>query len=318
MSFGPDPRRVMPEFGKPRLVPFSSRISHLPWWALVAALLGVLFAWHMATDEQYQKIFGAISAGLVLTIEVTLIAYIAAVTIGLIVALGRVSSNVFLHQISTFYVEIVRGIPTLVLMFYIALAIIPAIIAGIYDLGDKIVVAHLLSTVHQTLSHPMTIDSRITLLTMVGQALLQVSLRDFSEVARVIIALTVAYSAFLAEIFRAGIEAVDRGQIEAARALGMTQWQAMRHIVLRQAVRLVLPPLGNDFISMLKDSSLVSALGVSDITLLGKLYASSTFLVFEPYTVVAYLYLVMTLLLSLIVKWIEASMARERRQNQRT
>src|SRR5207244_1863970 len=142
----------------------------------------------------------------------------------------------------------------------------------------------------------------------------RVRVRDVDNVTRVIIALAIAYSAFIAEIFRAGIESIEIGQMEAARALGMTYWQAMRHIILRQAIRRVLPPLGNDFIAMLKDSSLVSALGVSDITLLGKLYAASTYLTFQTYNVVAFLYLVMTLLLSLVVKGIESRMARERRQ----
>jgi polar amino acid transport system permease protein len=131
---------------------------------------------------------------------------------------------------------------------------------------------------------------------------------------RGIVALTIAYSAFLAEIFRAGIESIEPGQMEAARALGMTYWQAMRHVILRQAVRRVLPPLGNDFIAMLKDSSLVSVLGVLDITRRGTLDQARTFQTLQTYNVVAFMYLAMTLLLSMVVKGLERSMARERRQ----
>ena len=94
--------------------------------------------------------------------------------------------------------------------------------------------------------------------------------------------------------------------MEAARSLGMSGGQAMRYVILPQAVRNVLPPLGNDFIAMLKDSSLVSVLGVQDITQLGKLYSASTFRFFETYNVVAYLYLVMTVGLALVVRQLES------------
>jgi polar amino acid transport system permease protein len=123
----------------------------------------------------------------------------------------------------------------------------------------------------------------------------------------------VCYAAFIAEILRAGIEAVDRGQVEAAKALGLSRWPTFRHIVGPQAVRIVLPPLGNDFVSMIKDSALVSALGVQDITQLGKVYSSGTFKFFETYNVVAFLYLVMTIGLSLLVRLLERRLGRERR-----
>ena len=125
---------------------------------------------------------------------------------------------------------------------------------------------------------------------------------------RAILALTIGYSAFISEIFRAGIESIGRGQMEAARSLGMTYGQAMRHVILPQAIRNVLPPLGNDFIAMLKDSSLVSVLGVQDITQLGKIYSASTFRFFETYNVVAFLYLVMTVGLALLVRGLERRM----------
>src|SRR5258708_23911831 len=101
--------------------------------------------------------------------------------------------------------------------------------------------------------------------------------------------------------------------MEAGRPSGMTYWQAMRLTFLRQAIRQVLPPLGNDFIAMLKDSSLAWVLGIGDISGLGKRYESSTFLTLQTYNVVTYLYLTMTLLLSIGVKWIEQTMARELR-----
>jgi polar amino acid transport system permease protein len=122
---------------------------------------------------------------------------------------------------------------------------------------------------------------------------------------RAVIALSVTYGAFLAEIFRAGIESVGRGQMEAARSQGMSYSQAMRYIILPQAIRNVLPALGNDFISMLKDSSLVSVLAVRDITQVARLHAGSTFQFKEAYLTLAVLYLTMTIFLSFVMKYFE-------------
>jgi polar amino acid transport system permease protein len=132
--------------------------------------------------------------------------------------------------------------------------------------------------------------------------------RDVSNTVRGIVALALAYSAFLAEVFRAGLQSVERAQIEAAQALGLSRWLTFRLVVWPQAVRRVLPVLGNDFIAMVKDSSLVSVLGVSDITQLGKLYASSSFLTVETYNVVAVLYLMLTVTLSLLLRRLERRM----------
>jgi polar amino acid transport system permease protein len=135
-------------------------------------------------------------------------------------------------------------------------------------------------------------------------------IRDFSLLWRAIIALMIGYSAFLSEVFRAGIQAVDKGQIEAAKALGLNGWLRFRLVVFPQAMRTILPPLGNDFIAMVKDSSLVSVLGVSDITQLGKVYASGSFRFFETYSIVAYIYLLMTVSLSLALRKFERRMRR--------
>jgi len=277
-----------------RLSLFPDRVSHWPWWALVAALIGVLFAWLLVSDQTYFGILTRLSNGIIVTIRVTIIAYIAAAIIGLIVALGRVANNVIAYQVATFYVEIIRGVPTLVLLLYIAFVLIPLVIEGLNALGRSMM------------------DNAF--LVGIGEALTTIRTGDVENEFRGIVALTIAYSAFLAEIFRAGIESIEPGQMEAARALGMTYWQAMRHVILRQAVRRVLPPLGNDFIAMLKDSSLVSVLGVLDITRRGTLDQARTFQTLQTYNVVAFMYLTMTLLLSMVVKALERSMARERRQ----
>jgi polar amino acid transport system permease protein len=122
---------------------------------------------------------------------------------------------------------------------------------------------------------------------------------------RAVIALSITYGGFLAEIFRAGILSIGRGQMEAARSQGMNYWQSMRYIILPQAIRNVLPALGNDFISMLKDSSLVSVLAVRDITQIARLYAGRSFEYRETYITLAIMYLTMTVLLSFLLKFIE-------------
>lgn len=137
--------------------------------------------------------------------------------------------------------------------------------------------------------------------------------RNVSVDARGIVALAIIYGAFLAEIFRAGIESIAKGQMEAARSLGMSYRQAMQYIILPQAVRNISPALGNDFIAMLKDSSLMSVLAIRELTQRGRLYAGSTFRFPESYLVLTFCYLAMTLALSLLLRWYEQRMGKEAR-----
>jgi len=259
--------------------------SRLPYWLLVALLLGVLIVWRTLTNDTYTVIFSAVSRGLGLTIYVTLVAYAGALVVGLLIGIARVSKNRILYEAATFYVEIIRGAPMLVLLLYIAFVGAPALVAVVNQLGEL-----------------------LSFLGPVARPLVEFRVRDFDFTTRAILALIIGYSAFLSEIFRAGIESIEHGQIEAAQSLGMSRWQVLRLVVLPQAIRRVLPPLGNDFIAMLKDSSLVSVLGVPDITQMGKVYAASTFLYFETYNIVAFLYLSMTIVLSLGVRWMEHRM----------
>jgi len=124
-------------------------------------------------------------------------------------------------------------------------------------------------------------------------------------VTRGIVGISLGYAAYMAEIFRAGIQAIPRGQVEAARSLGLSGWQTARFVVLPQALRIVIPPLGNEFIAMLKDTSLLSVLSVRDITQRAREFQAATFQVFPPFNTVAVLYIVLTLAASSLVKWIE-------------
>ncbi len=120
-----------------------------------------------------------------------------------------------------------------------------------------------------------------------------------------ITACSVNSGAYVAEIFRAGIQSIDKGQMEAGRSLGMTWTQTMRFIILPQAFKRIIPPLGNEFIAMLKDSSLVSVIGFEELTRRGQLIIARTYGSFEIWLTVAFIYLVMTLTISRLVDYLE-------------
>ena len=266
--------------------------DRLPYWLLAVLLIGVFFVWRIATNETYTTIFLAVSRGIYVTVTVTLVAFTGAVLLGLAVGLARVSKNRVVYEVATFYVEIIRGVPMLVLLLYIAFVVAPGVVFGANWVGMQF---------------------NEWGLSAMGRPLADFKVREFDYATRAVIALIIGYSAFISEIFRAGIESIERGQVEAALSLGMSRWQALRFVVLPQAIRRVLPPLGNDFIAMLKDSSLVSVLGVADITQMGKVYAASTFMYFQTYNIVAFLYLSMTIVLALAVRWLERRMPQHTR-----
>jgi len=268
---------------------FVTRLSRLPWWLLLIALAGVFLFYKITTDELYSIILDRLQQGIGLTLFVTAIAYSLAIFIGLIVGLGRVSKNPILFNLATLYVQIIRGVPILVQIFYVAFVLTPAF----FDLANWI-------------------GTQLSGILGTKNFLPEASTQDVSLLARAVIALTLAYGGFEAETFRAGIESIGKGQMEAARSLGMGYFQAMRYIILPQGIRNILPTLGNDLISMLKDSSLVSALGVRDITQEARLYVSASFRYPETYNTLAFTYLSMTILLSLGVKWMENRLQRGR------
>ena len=126
-------------------------------------------------------------------------------------------------------------------------------------------------------------------------------------------AFTFAYGAYMTEIFRAGIQSIPKGQMEASRSLGMNYIQAMRHIILPQAVRVILPPVSNEFVTLLKDSSLISVLGLEDITRRGREWVGRTFASFDTYMVVALLYLILTVFFTRVSTAIERQLSVEKR-----
>ncbi len=258
------------------------RIASLPYWLIFLLLVGAFLVYQFSTNETYVAVLGRIASGIGVTIFVTLFSYALAILLGLIAGLGRVSKNVVIQNISTLYVQVIRGIPILVQLLYWSFVIVPLAIIPINGFGAWLA--------------PVLGESN---------ALMKLSTREFDFMWRCIIALAFAYGAFEAETFRAGIESIGKGQMEAARSLGMSYMQAMRYIILPQAIRRVLPPLGNDLISMLKDSSLVAVLGVRDMTQEARLYAAASFRYIETFSSLAFMYLALTLVLSAATRWIE-------------
>ncbi len=261
-------------------------IKRAPWWLLAAILIILRLYLHFADDPVYQTLWNGVKEGISMTIFISTRAYGLALVMGLILALMRLSNNFFFYQISTLYVEIIRGIPSLVLLLYFALALAPKIVGWGNELGIWLV------------ENDLDIGGK-------GTYLAELSNRDFKTEYKAIIALAISYSAFLSEVFRAGIQSVGVGQIEAARSIGLNRFQVLRLIVLPQAFRTILPPLGNDFIAMLKESSLASALGVKEVTRRGRDLGTATFRVFETWNIVALTYLVLTLALAVMVKVLE-------------
>jgi polar amino acid transport system permease protein len=268
-----------PEFQTQQESDWSSSWREFPWWLLaIFAFLGIM-AYLIATQPNFNEAFNFIKGdieivtepgqwaivvqGFWMTVKVTLIAFVIALVLGLLAGLGRISHNTLIRNVAITYIEFIRGVPTLVLIFTLAFVIVPSVASS---LGIE---------------------------------------NSLGQDWRAIIALSVIYGAFLAEIFRAGIESIPGGQMEAARSLGMTYSPAMRHIILPQAIRNISPALGNDFIAMLKDSSLVSVLAVRDLTQMARLYAGSTFRFRESYLVLTFFYLSMTIALSLLLRWYE-------------
>ncbi len=254
--------------------PFNERFRagarDFPYWFV--AIIGLL-AWMLLlifANDEYRDAWDAIIPGLTTTISATLYGFGFALVIGLLAGLGRISKNVVARNVAITYIEFVRGVPILVLIFTTAYVLVPQL-SNVFGFENS----------------------------------------SISFFARAVFALAIIYGAYLAEVFRAGIESVPRGQTEAGRALGLSHGQTMRRIVLPQAVRNMTPALGNDLIAMLKDTSLLSVLSVREITQEARLYAGNTFQFRPTYLVLTFLYLSMTVVLSLLLRWYRSRLGLE-------
>ncbi len=197
--------------------------------------------------------------GALISVELTISVMALSLVFGLIVALARLARLRAIRIVATTYVEVIRGTPCLLQLFYIYFVLpafgvrLPPFWAGV-------------------------------------------------------IGLTVNYSAYLSEVYRAGIQAVAKGQLEAAQALGMSRSLMMRLIILPQAIRIVVPPLGNYFISLFKDTSLASAITLKELIFTGQIISATNFQYFTIFTIIGVIYLVLSYPGSLAVQALERRM----------
>lgn len=206
--------------------------------------------------ENFIEFMPILLKGTIFTVEITLASIVLSTVLGFVWALALLSRHGFLRKTMRVIINVVRGTPLLVQMFYVYF-VLP-------DIGIQL-----------------------------------------TALQAGIIALSVCYSAYHAEIFRAGIISIGSGQWEAARAIGFRNYQIMARIVLPQAARVILPPLGTSFIILLKDSSLASVITVRELTRSGQLLASTTFENMQVFTLVALIYISLTQVLAYLIQHLE-------------
>lgn len=229
------------------------------WSLSLVVAIALLVGLCVFSPEPYLDIVRQLPSGIWVTFQVTIYSIGITIPLGCLVGLGRLTRFRPINLLVSTYVEVIRGIPLLVQLFYI-----------FYGLSMYMRV-------------PATLAA--------------------------VISLSVCYSAYMGEVFRAGISSIPAGQTEAARSLGFNRLQTLWYILLPQAWRTILPPVGNECIALLKDTSLISILAVADMFRIAREYTSTTFLYFETYTVVAIFYLIITLILSKCVSHMEARLS---------
>lgn len=205
------------------------------------------------------------------TLEITSVAVIIGVVLGLLVALCKISKFKILKAIASIYIDVLRGTPLMVqvLLVYFGLPYFIQQTIGIagFKWGSAVVVGMVVCGINS--------------------------------------------SAYVAEIIRAGLQAIDKGQTEAARSLGMTYWQTMRFVVVPQAFRVIIPALGNEFITLIKETAILSVITITDITRSSMLWASSTFIYFPAYIGTAIVYMILTIPLSKVMNLLERKLAND-------
>ena len=239
--------------------------------------------------EQQRWTANILLAGFLTTIKISVWATLFAVLLGFIVGLMRVSPRLFFRLTGRSYIESIRNTPPLVLVFIFY-----------YFVSDQLLTFLAIEDIFRT--SPAQVQALLTFF--------------FAEPGLIIpflsgvLTLALFQGAYIAEIVRAGIQAIDTGQWEAAKALGLTRWKLMRLIVLPQAIRIMLPPLANEFINTIKWSSIVSIISIQELTFQGLQVMASTQATIEVWITISLMYLILCLLLSLVVRRIEVYLSR--------
>jgi polar amino acid transport system permease protein len=247
--------------------------SGFPWWFLGILAVIAFPLFKVLTDETWRDGFRFVKDGLTLTVVVTIGGFLLAMVLGLVVATGRMAKNPVAKNFAIFFIEVIRGIPVLVTIIFVGLVAWPALMGA---------------------------------LNIPGRAGLA------SPAVKATVAVGLVYAAFIAEVLRAGIESIGTGQREAGMSMGLTRFQVFRLIVWPQAIKNIMPALGNDLIALLKDSSLVSILAVRELTQMTKLWTGVSFQFMAGYLILAAFYLTLTVSLSLVLQWYERRIATPR------
>ncbi|MGQ5522065.1 amino acid ABC transporter permease [Chitinimonas sp. PSY-7] len=230
---------------------------------------------------EYRQLF---IDGALMTVEITAVAVVFGTLIGLIGGMGRLAEVKHgawrlpvrwgIRMPTAAYVTFFRGTPLFVQIMLVHFALMPLLV---HPTDGVLISGELARTLRQ----------------------------DYGAFLSGLVALTLNAGAYITEIFRAGIQSIHKGQAEAARSLGMNYWQTMRFVIVPQAFRRMLPPLGNEAIMLLKDSSLVSAIGLAEMAYAARTVAGAYSRYWEPYLVISFSYLAMTLLMAAAVNWLE-------------
>ena len=262
--------------------------------------VGLNYKWNWQAIPQYffrydqekgKWVANLIMQGLFTTIRLSVWGTLLATVLGTIVGFCRLSPRLFYRLLGRTYVELIRNLPPLVLIF-IFYYFVSSQIMPILAIDDFI------------LNQPEIVQRACAIL-LAPPAFL-------SAFLSALFTLAVFEGAYIAEIIRAGIQSIDKGQWEASHALGLSKWQQMRYVIFPQAVQRILPPLAGQFISLIKDSSIVSVISIQELTFQGMELMAATYLTFEIWITITILYLVMTLTCSLAVQRLEVRMAKGR------
>ncbi len=262
--------------------------------------VGFSYRWNWSVMPQYLFRFNEETGkwvpnmlinGLLTTIRISIWGTLLATIIGVVMGLCRTSQSLFNRLISRTYVELIRNIPPLVIIFLFY-----------FFISDQIMPLLGIDYLIESFSGKMSGTMRLFFADPVYA----------SNFFSALLTLAIFEGAYITEIIRAGIQAIEKGQWEASHALGLSRWQQMRHIILPQAITQILPPLGGQFISLVKDSAIVSVISIQELTFMGTELMSGTYLTIEIWIIVTALYLMITLPCSLLVERLENYMSRSR------
>ncbi|MEM8914312.1 MAG: amino acid ABC transporter permease [Pseudomonadota bacterium] len=235
--------------------------------------------------ERESWVANVLIQGLVTTIRISIYASVLALILGVILGVARCSKNLTIRMLARTYLEFLRNVPPLVIVFIF-----------FFFLSEQIISALNIERWAREIARQENNDVWTFFFG---------DMRRFPQLISGVIVLALFESAFVGEIVRAGIQSIGRGQHEAAKSIGMTQFQTMRYIILPQALRKVVPPLANQFITLVKDSSLLSIISVQELTFKAVELVASTRMIFEAWLTAAAFYFVICFGLSLLFRRLE-------------